>query len=146
MKVYKRIIFAIIISIIFIGGVFSSNLYYVQFKGKPEISRGAKVMFKNSTIGEVKDMKLTESNYISIKIDIIDKYNEKILESGVFYVEDHKLKYIILDENSDSVESGKYFLGFVNKYKYYIWKTKNWIKDGVKAIINKLKKSKLEKI
>ncbi len=146
MKFYKRIIFAVIICILFIGGTFSSNLYYVQFSEKPEISKKTKVTFKNFNIGEVKDMKLSESNYITVKIDIDDKYDDKIVESGIFYVEDNKLRYIILDEKSDRVESGKYFLGFESKYKYYIWRTKNWLKNGVEAIRKKLKKSKFEKI
>lgn len=145
MKLFKKSLFALVVCSIFIAGLFSSNIYFVQFDKKPDLKVGQNVTFKNFTIGKIQEITLTDDNYIVMKIKIKDKYEDRIVETGVFYAEEEKLKYIILDEKGPDVKKGKYFLGFENKYKYYIWKTKSWLKDGVKAIREKINENK-EKI
>src|SRR6056297_1883166 len=142
----KRLFFGLIIIIILTAGLFSSSdTYYVHFERNPDLEKGNKVVFKGFDIGEIKEIKLTKNNYIQLKIKINDKYRAKMVEAGIFYGEGDKLKYIILDKEIENKNKVKDYIGFENKYRYYMWKTKNWLKDGIKAIRKKIKENK-EKI
>jgi len=111
------------LSVFVLALAFFTSSYKVVFDEKPDI-RDKKVYFKGMPIGEVGEFNLSEEGYVTLEVEIEGKYRKLIKNTGVFYVEEGKLNYVLIDDKGETVKPGTELLGFENKGKYLLFKAK----------------------
>ncbi len=117
-----RVLYTLLFTVALAFALFGSK-YIVVFEEKPEI-KDKKVYFKGMPIGEIGEFNLSEKGYVTLEVEIDGKYRKFIKNTGVFYVEDGKLNYTLMDEGGERVKPGKELLGFESKGKYLLFKAK----------------------
>ncbi len=118
--------------------------YKVLFEEKPDI-KDKKVYFKGMPIGKVEDIYLSERGFVVVEVSIESKYRKFIKDTGVFYVEEGKLNYTLIEEKGHNIEPGSELLGFETKGKYLLFKAKSKfgkLVENIERAIEDLKKEK----
>ncbi len=122
----------------------SGSSYKVLFEEKPNIS-DKKVYFKGMPIGDIGEIYLSERGFVTVEVSIETKYRKFIKDTGVFYVEEGKLKYTLIDEKGHRIEPGSELLGFETKGKYLLFRAKSKfgkLVEHIERAIEDLKKEK----
>lgn len=139
----SKVIFTLYTFIALSFALFSST-YKVLFKEKPDIKEN-KVYFKGIPIGEVENIYLSDRGFVTVEVSIEGKYRKFIKDTGVFYVEEGRLIYTLIEDKGSRIEPGSELLGFGTKAEYYLFKAKvkfGKLVESIERAIEELKENK----
>ena len=132
MKLRKLLLFPLailIVSCLDISAIFPDyKEYYVVFEGHPALL-SKDVYSKGFVLGKIIDKELGKNNRINIKIKIKNKYANNIKSNCILIVKDGHLELIETDSNGHPLEEKSKILGFSDKTEYYMFITKNKVKN-----------------
>jgi len=98
------------------------KIFYVAFDSMPDL-KDNKVYAKGYPIGKILDKELSEDLKVIITIRIYPKYTASITKGGVFYADNGKLNYDILEKDTKQpLPSESILLGFSSKKEFYLFK------------------------
>ncbi|HAO20981.1 MAG: hypothetical protein BWK80_07640 [Desulfobacteraceae bacterium IS3] len=113
------------------------KIYYVVFEGKPELSKGTVYYGDALEIGKILSQQPGANNLYVAKISILNKYNDMMKDTAVFYAGDGKMMYDSVGEVGKPLTEGAKILGFTGKTGVLWFKTKSKVKSLSEAAVNK---------